>query len=121
MDDSFCRSCQNFSICNVVCPELEEHLKEIEVPQTEISNYGLAPIEDIFYRGKKKATVHLGWPAIVRERKSRILSPLQIRVVTKILSGKTRKEACRDLKISYAHYDNLITRITKKYGGNGDD
>lgn len=91
-----CQECPSKSVCQSACPELELHLKEIEVPQRELPigtpRYGKMPTP----KNKVK------------------LSKREQQIVTFLADGKTYAEISESLNITQENVKNIVSRCRKK-------
>ena len=96
----FCNTCLKRSTCDSICPELELHLKEIEVSQREL------PIP-VTYRHRD-----IEWPSSPSIKMTR----REREIVTLLGKGLSRAEVCEVLNITRGNLRRFLTILNKKRG-----
>jgi len=92
----FCRTCPARKECNSICPELELHLKQYEVPQRELT---------------------VGFPrnpARIEYASGVYLTKREKEIVTLLGKGLTRQDVCQLLEITPHALRERLSKINKK-------
>jgi len=92
----FCNTCPSRSFCQSICPELEMHLKELEVPQRELlihtPRYGKFPTP----------------------RKRIKLTKKERQIVTFLAEGKNYAEISQAINITKDNVRKIVQRMRQK-------
>jgi DNA-binding NarL/FixJ family response regulator len=91
-----CQECESRNICQSPCPELELHLKEIEVPQRELTI------------GQPHYSRKFEWTSNVH------LTKTEKEIVTLLGRGLSRDDVCKVLNITRGNLRIVLSRLKKK-------